>query len=361
MVKHDKKKVGSSETTREASVFNFDIVQSFYCTCKKKTSCTTSEKKDKRVFLEWFVGFTEGDGSFALAIFPTISNPYNMRPSFQITQKHPQVLYRIKKELGFGTIVSITDRKTCRSYYRFSVYKLEHVRHLILLFNGNLVIEKVQIRFAQWVKTYNDLCDQRDKLISENLTKTVREPCIGLQESHYLAQQSSLTKVLLNLFTPQIDLDSAWLAGFTDAEGGFYGSLSPSKRHLTGFRERYKFYIPQKDGLEVLQRIAHLVQTATFGKKALSSTNLVAEIPGKPNVYRLEISRLSSLEVLVEYLTRYPLLSKKQLVFVRWRRILLRRDALKAQAVLSEKGMRRYKRMYGSIGKIREATETNLV
>ena len=143
---------------------------------------------------------------------------------------------------------------------------MEHVKHLILLFNANLVIERVQNRFAQWVKTYNDLCDQREKLISDNLMKTGCKPCLGLQESRYLTQQSSLTKVKLNPFTPQIDLDSAWLAGFTDAEGGFYGSLSPNKRHLTGFRERYKFYIPQKDGLEVLQRIAHLVQTATFDR-----------------------------------------------------------------------------------------------
>lgn len=130
MIKQNDKRVGSSETTREASVFNFDTVKSFDCTCKNKSSCTTSEKTDKRVFFEWFVGFTEGDGSFALAKFPTFRHPYNMRPSFQITQKHPQVLYRIKKELGFGTIVSITEKKTFRSYYRFSVYKLEHVRYL---------------------------------------------------------------------------------------------------------------------------------------------------------------------------------------------------------------------------------------
>ena len=103
-------------------------------------------------------------------------------------------------------------------------------------------------------------------------------------------------------------------------------------------------------------RFCNATQRSATQRK-VSSTNFVAEIPGKPNVYRLEISRLSSLEVLVEYFNRYPLLSNKQLVFVRWRRILLRRDALKAQALLSEKGMRRYKRLYASIGKIREATE----
>jgi len=41
-------------------------------------------------FINWFVGFTEGDGSFV------VDNNTN-RISFIITQKDPKVLYYIKK------------------------------------------------------------------------------------------------------------------------------------------------------------------------------------------------------------------------------------------------------------------------
>ena len=362
-------KVGPSETTREAS-FNFDLVLSKQSFDPFGFVHLFKEKKDT-TFFEWFIGFTEGDGSFALTKEPTKYNPDNVRPTFQINQKDPQVLYRIRKELGFGNIILINDKKTGASYYRYSVNKLECLRYLILLFNGNLVLDKAQSRFSKWVTAYNTLCDQRDTPVLKNKQKNKIDTGnidIGLDKAAFALQKLRFfnnfhQKIQVSCATPQINLNSAWLAGFTDAEGGFYASLSSNKRRSTGFRERYKFYIPQKGELKLLQRIDELVRTATLQKlfsppKGWNSTERILSIPNKKDVYRLEIERLPSLEVLVDYFSKYPLLSKKRLVFERWKRVLIRRDALKNAALSSEKGMRRYKRLYASIGKI-QANQAN--
>jgi hypothetical protein len=47
--------------------------------------------------LQWFIGFTEGDG----LIFTDKSG----RISFFITQNESKILYQIKETLGFGKVV----------------------------------------------------------------------------------------------------------------------------------------------------------------------------------------------------------------------------------------------------------------
>ena len=254
MNKQNKAKIGSSETTREAFVFNLDqVLPSF-------TPLIGEEMEKKRTFLEWLIGFIEGDGSFALRKFPTLKNPRNLRPSLQINQKEPEVLYKIKKALGFGTVLSVTEKETGRNYYRYSVYKLCHVKQLIALLNGNLLLHKVERRFANWVTAYNRLCDQRAEL---SLQRALESPA-----ERYILQQDLGEKITLKQSAIELDLNSAWLAGFTDAEGSFYASLSANKRHATGFRERLKFYISQKGERQLLQKIDALVQAASVEKFA---------------------------------------------------------------------------------------------
>ena len=226
MNKQHKTEIGSSETTREAFVFNLDqVLPSF-------TPLTREEMEKKRTLLEWLIGFIEGDGSFALHKFPTLKNPRNLRPSLQINQKEPEVLYKIKKALGFGTVLSVTERGTGRSYYRYSVYKLCHVKQLIALLNGNLLLHKVQRRFADWVTAYNRLCDQKAEL---SLQRSLESPV-----ERYLLQQDLGEKITLKQSGIELDLDSAWLAGFTDAEGGFYASLSVNKRYRISFYRSFR-------------------------------------------------------------------------------------------------------------------------
>ena len=173
---------------------------------------------------------------------------------------------------------------------------------------------------------------------------------------------------MLKPSTVQFHLNSAWFSGFTDAEGGFYASLSQNKRFATGFRERYKFYIPQKGEQQFLEKINEVLQFESIAK--MSSQRREQELNKQKrsdlmckkitrvreiaqNTYRLEITQIANLEALIDYFDKYALLTKKKLMYVRWKRVILRRDQLKVIALVSKKGLRRYKNLYASVGKIR--------
>ena len=60
--------------------------------------------KTDNTFIEWFIGFAEGDGSFILN-----KNGYL---EFKVTQSivDAQILFFIKKNLGFGSVL-VQDKK----------------------------------------------------------------------------------------------------------------------------------------------------------------------------------------------------------------------------------------------------------
>ena len=295
---------GSSETTREASVSHFNL-QPFY------ESLTSFNQNLPPSFLEWFIGFTEGDGSFQLAQSPKGRN--TSRPVFTINQAEPEILYTIKRSFGFGIVTKVAASKNVNQHYRYRVYKLAHIRQLILLFGDNLQLKKVVLRFLPWVESYNSLCDSNQ-----------HQPILGLCKT----------------LSFHLNLNSAWLAGFTDAEGCFYVSLSETKKRT---RLRYKFSISQKGEKEVLEWIAGLITKDFSGKH-------VYIVKNKVDTYRLEFTGKAQLFTLVNYFDNYKLLSrKKRLVYVRWKRVLHR----VAPSSKETKAWKRYKRLIASVGKIR--------
>ena len=318
-------KKGSSETIREASVFN---LQQFY------ESLTNSNlQHPTQLFLEWFIGFTEGDGSFGFTKFPTLYNPNNTRPHFVINQQEPQVLYKIKKSLGFGSVIQINDKKRNQQYYRYRVGRVEHLAHLLYLFNGNLFLNKTHLRFKKWVESYNTLCAQR-------------------QDLHHLKQYTSCISAN-RLFLKNLNLNSAWLAGFTDAEGGFYVSLCEDKKRKCT-KLSFKYSIKQKGERDVLEKILILIRnlkdiednTTTF--KTLKKG--IYNVKGKKDTYALEVTKKTDLLFLTNYFDNYLLLSRnKRLVYVRWKRVLLRVRPYQKDT----KAYKRYKRLVASVGKVR--------
>ena len=123
---------GSSETIRKTA-FNFSDYRERLVSHKK------SGKIDP-AFLEWLVGFSEGDGSFIVS---------KGRLFFIINQKEEKVLHRIRRELGFG---KVSTYNTCS---RFIVADRDNIERLIHLFNGNLVLHKTNSRFELWLQNWN--------------------------------------------------------------------------------------------------------------------------------------------------------------------------------------------------------------
>ena len=139
-------------------------------------------------FLIWFIGFVEGDGSFFI-------HSARSQMVFSISQKDKRVLEKVQKQFEFGQIQSHTGPQKNCSFYRVSNYKA--IVCLLALFNGNVVLNKVSNRFKLWLKFYNTT----DIFIS-----------------------FSKQAILFDPRKPTVNLNNSWLAGFTQAEGGFYVS-----------------------------------------------------------------------------------------------------------------------------------------
>ncbi len=218
-------------------------------------------------WLNWFVGFSEGDGCFGV-------NYKNHRIYFSITQKEPQVLYQIKKTLGFGVVRLYND-----GYFRYSVSDRSNLLYLIKIFSGRLVLKKTKVRFITWVENFN---------------------------LHYKTNIS-----ILKLSEPVISLDSAWFSGFIDAEGCF--SATQRSGRLT-FRMR--FSLKQKDEYSSLSQLL-------FCQKAKSEKGgNWGRLTKRGDLAIYELDSIIQLKFLISYLKKFPLKSKKYIAYCKWLKLL---------------------------------------
>jgi hypothetical protein len=213
-------------------------------------------------FLEWVVGFTEGDGSFIV----------NSRGTaiFVITQStlDLQVLEYIQRTLGFGRVIKQGPRTS-----RFVVEDNASVALLVALFNGNLVFPTKQSSFALFLEAFN--------------------------------KRSRAQEVVLipSLVTPTCH--DFWLAGFTDAEGCFNCSFLGNSNAY-----RFRFLLAQigEVNLTVLTHITTLIGG-------------VVRQHSKPGVNELTVNGARNVERVFKYFDTHPLQTKKAKSYQIWREV----------------------------------------
>ena len=145
-------------------------------------------------FLEWFIGFTEGDGSFVVTGGKSVF-------SIHLHIVDLPLLYYIQNQLNMGNVYFKDDSAT------FIVKSNKDISTIIQIFNGNLFFKKRKEQFSKWVYNYN------------------RKNNINIEIKN-------------NEFIPS--LNNGWLSGFTDAEGSFFVSVS-------NHRIVQRFSLTQKD------------------------------------------------------------------------------------------------------------------
>ena len=219
-------------------------------------------KKINVNFLYWFIGFSEGDGSFVTDGKSNI---------FQIVQKDPKVLFYIKKNLGFGTVIQRKD-----GYFLFRVIDQISIDRLIRIFWGNLQLNKTNQSLLKWIPVYNNYVKLDDKLNFNNLIKN-------------------------NL----INLNNAWLSGFIDAEGCFNVYFKNDKTL------KLRFIIDQKNETDVLKNI---LDSLVINNKYVINNRLELK-----NMQRIII--YSKFNILFNYLKIYSLKSNKNLSLKRFERV----------------------------------------
>lgn len=298
-------KIGSSETIRETT-FNFINLQQKIVS--HKTFIKTS-------FLEWFVGFSEGDGSFIVS---------NKRLFFIINQKEEKVLNYIRANLGFGKVSKYS------SYSRYIVADRGSVDRLISIFNGNLVLNKTNARFVLWLVARNQY--STEEICYRGINKFVTFHKNG------------------------------WLSGFTDAEGCFNAQKLKDTRYTLGFRIRLRFILDQKGEYPLFEKCKFFLKKGSitncklfgpctrlskpfkspmrnkfriqgtthkpffslptkkilkYGRLCACNTILQKGVPSSC-MYRFTSTHMKSHDILCEYFKEYPLRTIKKVSFIRF-------------------------------------------
>ena len=286
----NKFEIGSSETTREILLtqFNFENYIRF--------GTPQHKPNPNPIFLEWFIGFFEANGCFLKWSDQKQKNRFGL----EITQKDVQLMYKIRTELGFGKVMEIVKENN-RIYWRYSVYDLKNLTRLIWLFNGNLITVKKQKQFQIWVAEFN----RRYNSMRNQDAHTARAAFIFF----------SKTK-------PLVCFKNAWLSGFFEGDAndaGFWVQskdiVRVNKDNSQAYNIKMKFYITQRDEKELLNQIKHLFQIP-------SNIYQITNGSSTEKYNRLETSLLKSHLLLIQYLTKYPFLGKRQILFNRWKRVL---------------------------------------
>jgi hypothetical protein len=227
---------------------------------KQVSSETSNEAEIDITFKQWLIGFTEGDGSF-------IINKNNYL-EFKITQSSndAQILFYIKKELGFGS-VSVQDKKNKTHHYR--VRNKEGILKLIEIFNGNLCTERKNNQFKLWLEAFN---------------KAYKTNIVLIENKNYPS------------------LEDSWLNGFTDAEGCF--TISIINRSETYNQVQVRYIISQKGELDLMNKIAELLNGKVHYIKSYDGNNMVVNI--------------TKLKKIIKYLNKYRLKTKKYIDYLNW-------------------------------------------
>nr|YP_010470466.1 LAGLIDADG endonuclease [Inonotus hispidus]UVF37954.1 LAGLIDADG endonuclease [Inonotus hispidus] len=263
-------------------------------------------------FLIWFIGFTEGDGSFVLS--KTRQNVLQ----FVITQSTEdiKILEFIQNTLGFGKVIKQGKRTS-----RFIVQDIKNIYLLILLFNGNIVLPTRKFKFRAFLNSFNEKINKgkiksssifssnnNEFKLSFNLSD-LTSPNVNNANLNILNLASQKQVKLIKFVDSKIlpSLNNSWLSGFTDAEGCF--TVSFLSKPSNAFRLRY---IVSQKGDENLPVLSHLILLFKGGviEAHSAKSNYSYILSGKDNCYKI-----------YNYFNNFPLKTKKAQSLELWQKI----------------------------------------
>jgi len=252
-----------------AKSFNFE---SFY---KEYSNLYPNNKLPNSKFLEWFIGFTEGEGSFTVAKRGDLA--------FVITQSTMDIecLNFIKDNLGFGKVIKQSIKNNT---HRFVVQDIKNLIILCNLFNGNMVFPTRNAKFMIFISAVNE------KLLKKNMDKI---------------------SIIDNLVLPS--LNDAWLSGISDGEASFTCSILSEPN--TGYRFRYiltQKWDSNKPTLEFINKL--------FGSK-IGAVYTHPESKNNFNIWELRINGVKNCEKIFEYFDKFTLNTKKRLSYIKWKEV----------------------------------------
>jgi hypothetical protein len=251
--------------TENLSFFNFDT---FYA---KYSNIYSNYPLPSKEFLEWFIGFAEGDGSF------TVTKRGSLQFVITKSTADVQVLNYIMRNLGCGKV--IPQSKSSKTH-RFIIQDVKNVSLICFLFNGNMVFPTRNARFLIFLAAFNDMALRMKIEIISPKTETV---------------------------LPTV-YDS-WLSGFTDAFGCFTLSLLSNSM---GYRLR--FILSQKWAVNkpILDHIFSLFGVGFVSPHSISEN------------WEYIINGVKNNNAILPYFDTHTLKTNKKNVYLLWKQLRLR-------------------------------------
>ena len=269
---------GSSETTREATL------KSAY----------------DPIFLDWLIGFTEGDGCFSVS---------EGRCFFIIQQAEPDVLYGIKDVRGMGSVTYPEP-----NVWRYAVSAKPDIFKRIHIFNGNRLLMKRREQFKRWLENWN-----------MNMHE-YKVPSRALE---------SFPTVSLKTRDRKFDIRSAWFSGFFDAEGCLNLQVQKNRRYTAGYRARLRFIVDQSDAPDFWPQYEAVMGSGhrTVRKSSRCDRWTITDLKVFPKVFL--------------YFSKFPLRSRKRISLLRWYKCYVYRVAKKHLIPVGMQQLLRWKKLSG--------------
>lgn len=301
--------IGYAQSARNLSFSSFPVLWVNNTKAEKSSSETTREisfnldeyrkisgKNYNEIsdsWLTWFIGFSEGDGAFLTG--------KNKRLVFVLTQKETTILNHIHETLGIGRVTT---------YGKFSRYRVDDkkgILFLIALFNGNLVLNKRKTQVKKWLDTID------------------------------IKQKNNNVFPLIN---------NSWLSGFIDAEGCFNVTLFKRKCMTLGYQVKLRFMIDQKDSLHEMLYIKNQLNLYLSHRKLKKGSI--------GTMHRIESNSFIKVPLIIEYINRFKLKTKKQESFDKWVTVY---KLVKNKAHLTEQGLNEIRKLSKQVNLITSVTK----
>ena len=249
------------------TTFNFS---SFY---KKFTEFYPNSKKPDVSFLEWFIGFSEGEALFILAKRGDLA--------FVIVQSTSdvKVLNYIKDNLSFGKVIVESNKQKTHKYV---VQDMKNIYLICELFNGNIIFPTKKARFISFISIFNENLIKKDEI------------SIPIINSSVIAS-----------------LNDCWLLGITDAKGCFSSSILSNS---SAYRIRYILTYKWDVNRVVFYNILNLFNP----NKNIGSVVTQSE----PNIWELRLNGVKNCEMILNYFDKYNLKTNKITGYFIWKKLL---------------------------------------
>lgn len=272
--------------TAEAQIFTstLDKESPFKDYYKLNSKFYGNLKQPSSEFLTWFIGFSEGDGSFVKAKRGDLY--------FIITQdtRDKQVLEYIQTELNMGKVI-----KQGKSSSRFIIQDKLSLYLICLIFKG-------QIRSPSKLHSFNEFIEIMNSKLTKITSRKLKE--FGLTNKEILFK-----KIESQIKPKAITLNDNWIIGFIDAEGCFHVSF---KLQNNGYR--ILFDLAQK-GIEnkeiILDKLCELFKGGKVYKHY------------QDKIWNYRLGGLDGTKHLIKILDsyQYTFLTKKQNSYLIWKTI----------------------------------------